>query len=665
MGGINHFIAVIDGENGQTSPASNVIVVEYDPALTNPALAFDPTNADITLAEGETGTVPFTATTNDGSTLATPIAISIAGINQDPINWVSTDGSANQNEIETLTVNATGLQPGTYTAIVTASGVAGYDDATMTITLQVIDPSGNPSALVKVSPNSGLFASTFGNNSFQIINDGDVDITNVAIDSSTTYMMDVVFDPVGEAGDNGAKCLTTGNGGNTAAEVGITVPANGGSDAADCESVFQNPHDGTSSEEGYDILSLNFTDFNPTEQYNFGVDMDPTSIKGDLTTGDSGAISGFELIGATVTIEFANGDIITSNLFDEGSLGGSQAVVAPDAPAPPPTIDVQGVNAPAVVGELSQTINVTGPADSNITLLQVDTRLHIDPGQPTVGYDIDPFEANEAVAKSIYTATLDANGNASIPVTLLETAGSGGQPDGGINHFIAVVEGVGDQNSQTSNVIVLEYDPSAVNTPPVADAGPDQLVVDVDGDGIETVVLDGSASMDTNNDELTYVWSVAGITIPNTATPSVDFQVGTYEITLTVTDEDGATDTDTVSITVEANALPVADAGADQTVMAANTNNAAQVTLDGTGSTDTDGTIVSYAWSANGGEFATEATPTYVFGVGTTEVTLTVTDDDGATATDTVSITVTPFVAENQPPMADAGRRPDGGRHRQ
>ena len=103
------------------------------------------------------------------------------------------------------------------------------------------------------------------------------------------------------------------------------------------------------------------------------------------------------------------------------------------------------------------------------------------------------------------------------------------------------------------------------------------------------------------------------------------------------------------------NQPPTADAGADQTVTAANTNNAAQVTLDGTGSTDTDGTIVSYAWSANGGEFATEATPTYVFGVGTTEVTLTVTDDDGATATDTVSITVSPFVADNQPPMADAG----------
>ena len=121
---------------------------------------------------------------------------------------------------------------------------------------------------------------------------------------------------------------------------------------------------------------------------------------------------------------------------------------------------------------------------------------------------------------------------------------------------------------------------------------------------------------------------------------------GTVSIVLAVR-EDGAKIDKLALVPVDVepqNQPPTADAGADQTVTAANTNNAAQVTLDGTGSTDTDGTVVSYAWSANGGAFATEATPTYVFGVGTTEVTLTVTDDDGATATDTVSITVTPFV---------------------
>jgi len=314
-----------------------------------------------------------------------------------------------------------------------------------------------PSALVEVNPNAGVNASTFGNDSFQISNTGEVDITNVTINSSTTFMPDVVFDPVGKAGDNGAKCLTTGGGGDSAAAVGLTVPGNGGSDAADCESVFEQPHNGVDDEEGYDILTLDFTDFNPGEQYNFGVDMDPTTIKGDLSTGDAGSISGFELIGATVTISFADGTTITTTLTDQGSLGGSAAVIEPGLPTPPLSIAAQGVSAPAVVSNPGQIIVISGEVGEEVFLLQVDGRLYIDPGNPGIGYDVDPFEANEAVAKVIYTGTIPADGTLEVPVTLLETAGSGGAPDAGINHFIAFhTDEFGDPVGLGSNVIILE-----------------------------------------------------------------------------------------------------------------------------------------------------------------------------------------------------------------
>ena len=65
----------------------------------------------------------------------------------------------------------------------------------------------------------------------------------------------------------------------------------------------------------------------------------------------------------------------------------------------------------------------------------------------------------------------------------------------------------------------------------------------------------------------------------------------------------------------------------------------ARVTLDGSGSSDTDGSIVSHAWSWAGGG-ATGAGPTVGLPDGTTVVTLTVTDDDRAADTDMVSITV-------------------------
>ena len=112
---------------------------------------------------------------------------------------------------------------------------------------------------------------------------------------------------------------------------------------------------------------------------------------------------------------------------------------------------------------------------------------------------------------------------------------------------------------------------------------------------------------------------------------------GLHEITLTVTDNDGASDTDTVTIFV--NAKPVADAGEDQTVTDTDDSGSELVTLNGTGSTDDTG-IASYSWSENGTEFATVASPEVDFPVGEHEVTLTVTDDNGATSTDTVTILV-------------------------
>jgi len=321
-------------------------------------------------------------------------------------------------------------------------------------------PQGNnPESFVQVTSGQGLSSSTFGNNSFLITNTGDVDITNVTINTTNGYMMDVVFDPVGTAGDNGAKCLTTGSAGNSAAEVGITVPANGGTDAADCESVFALPHNGVDNDEGYDEMTLDFTDFSGGEAYAFGVDMDPTSIKGDLTTGDAGSISGFECIGSIVTITYADGTVQQTSLYDEGSIGGSDAILnGASQLLNAPSIQVNGSANDQVVFSLSQTVDIAGTPNAEVSLLQVDGRLYIDPGNPEIGYDVDPFEANEAMAKVLYTATLDGTGNASIPVTLLQTVGGGSTPDGGLNHFIAVETLPTGENSVASNTIVLEFE---------------------------------------------------------------------------------------------------------------------------------------------------------------------------------------------------------------
>ncbi len=371
-------------------------------------------------------------------------------------------------------------------------------------------PIGNPAALVQVTPGAPLSASTFGNNSFIIQNTGDDNIVNVTINTASGYMMDVVFDPVGTAGDNGAKCLTAGTAGNTAAEVGITVPANGGTDPQDCESVFAEPHNGVDNDEGYDEMTLDFTDFNPGESFAFGVDMDPTSIKGDLSTGDAGSISGFEFIGGTISIEFASGVIYTSSLFDEGSVGGSDAIIDGTSNmlvAPSILVDGSGLN--RLVTDANQTVQITGEPNTNVTLLRVDGRLFIDPGNPGVGYDVDLFEANEAMTKQLYSITLDASGMGSIPVVLTQSPGAPGTPDGGINHFIAVTDLVTGENSIASNVIVLEYDPTAV-------IAPSALVEITPGAALDASTFSASSFQITNT-------STGGVQITNV---SIDLSTG-------------------------------------------------------------------------------------------------------------------------------------------
>jgi hypothetical protein len=85
-----------------------------------------------------------------------------------------------------------------------------------------------------------------------------------------------------------------------------------------------------------------------------------------------------------------------------------------------------------------------------------------------------------------------------------------------------------------------------------------------------------------------------------------------------------------------ANRAPVADAGADQRAPVG-----ATVTFDGSGSVDPDGTIASFAWSFGDATSATGATTSHAFTAeGRYTVTLTVTDNLGATATDTATVAV-------------------------
>jgi len=198
--------------------------------------------------------------------------------------------------------------------------------------------------------------------------------------------------------------------------------------------------------------------------------------------------------------------------------------------------------------------------------------------------------------------------------------------------------------------------PPPANVAPTANAGPDQTVEeDV------LVTLDGSGSTDTDGTVASYAWTqTAGtdvgaldVTAPSMPTFTSPV-VGADEVltfSLVVTDDDGATSAaDTVDIAVTANVPPTADAGPDQTVSSFDV-----VTLDGSGSADSDGTIVTYAWTQTTGtnvvlDETVPTMPTFTApNVGGDEILtfeLVVTDDDGAMSlADTVVVTINPTLA--------------------
>ncbi len=188
------------------------------------------------------------------------------------------------------------------------------------------------------------------------------------------------------------------------------------------------------------------------------------------------------------------------------------------------------------------------------------------------------------------------------------------------------------------------------NQAPVANAGSDQTVTDNNGNGTESVTLNGSGSSDPDGNIVSYVWREGATTVGSGATATVPLAVGTHTLTLTVTDDDNESDTDDVVVNVQPppNQPPVANAGPNQTVTDTNGNSTESVTLNGSGSSDPDGNIVSYVWREGATTVGSGATPTVVLAVGAHTLILTVTDDDGATGTDNVVITV-----QSAPPPAD------------
>lgn len=185
------------------------------------------------------------------------------------------------------------------------------------------------------------------------------------------------------------------------------------------------------------------------------------------------------------------------------------------------------------------------------------------------------------------------------------------------------------------------------NRPPIANAG-GPYVGEVD----QPVEVDGSQSYDPDGNLLIYTWNYDTTTGPlDGEQVSFTFDaVGTYDVTLTVDDGHGGSDTVTVEIVITPpNEPPVSSFIVEVFLW----NN---LTFDGTGSYDPEGrALTSWEWDFGDGVTTTGAMVSHVYAnSGDYTVRLTVTDDKGATNTAEQVVTIT-HPDPNSPPVIDAG----------
>ncbi|WP_254280241.1 PKD domain-containing protein [Haloarcula marina] len=220
---------------------------------------------------------------------------------------------------------------------------------------------------------------------------------------------------------------------------------------------------------------------------------------------------------------------------DDSGASDTDTVNVSVEPLPDPAnFDVSNLNAPASAtqgDEIDVAADVTNTGDESATQT-IEFRIDTDGD--------DQLSDESAVVTE--DVTLDGGESTTVEFTGIDTSGL---VPGDYAH------GVLSEDDTETTTLTIEQ----ANRPPTADAGDDRTVAEV-----TAVELNATGSADPDGDPLTYRWTEAtntGVTLtdadtatPTFTSPAVD-SATTLTFEVTVTDESGATDTDTVNVTVQ------------------------------------------------------------------------------------------------------------------
>lgn len=347
-----------------------------------------------------------------------------------------------------------------------------------------------------------------------------------------------------------------------------------------------------------------------------------------------------------------------------------------------PAYDIHSQKSPATVTNVNQIFfcyNATDH-DSTITLPgnYIDVKNVVYPGVITLTAYTSAVLINTGT-NNPPIANAGTDKNITLPTQTVTQAGSGTDADGTVtNYNWTQVSGpaavtFGSQTSATTtinnlsvagtyviqlrvtdnlgatgldNMTIIVNAAPPVNVPPTANAGGNKVIT------LPTnLVTQAGSGTDTDGTITGYSWAKTSgpatytIVSPTSATTVINNLIaGTYQFTLTVTDNNGATGSAiaTIIVNIAPNTPPVANAGSDQ----AATWPTNTVTLTG-GGTDADGTIVAYEWSKVSGPLSygisSAGSPTTnITGLqsgGVYQFQLKVTDNSGGVDSDRVQVT--------------------------
>lgn len=200
--------------------------------------------------------------------------------------------------------------------------------------------------------------------------------------------------------------------------------------------------------------------------------------------------------------------------------------------------------------------------------------------------------------------------------------------------------------------------PAPTNSPPTASFDPSCT-------GLTCTFTDRST--DSDGTVKAWSWNFGDGATSTAQSPSRTYAAsGTYAVSLTVTDDKGGTGSTTRTVTVTA---PTTPPPSNVAPTAGFTESCTDLTCRFTDTSgDSDGTVVAWSWNFGDGTTSTAQHPSRTYGAGGTySVSLTVTDDKGATGSTTRSVTVTAPAPPPPPPsgitLSAVGRKVKGFQH--